>query len=593
MGHDSKDKRTVGLPLFTALLAVSTLVTAPAFAQDAQTDQLQRQINSLQKQLQTLQNQVSETKQQAQAAQQSAQSAQQAVQKVPSGVYDAAQPGAPIPAKGAPSWWSGVKISLAGSFIDVDGVWRQRNEIASASGDQAFGALPFQNSPLYHEDELRGTAQQSRIALKATGDIDPTQHLTGYYEMDFNGAATTANSRNTNSYTPRIRQAFVSYDSDAWHFHFTAGQAYTLATQNRVGIAPLTENTPLVIDSSQAVGFDYLRQPQIRAVWDWNKVAWFGVSVESPQTVFPSNSAGAAVAATYPGPGATAATQGNTVAGSVIPTGFTVNPGNTCNNSGSLDNQTLCSNNIMPDIIEKFALDPGWGHYEVFGLQRWFTDEVAPTGGNWSQKTTFGWGVGGSVLLPAVPKFLDLQGSVLTGRGISRYGSSQLSDVDIGPQGQLVPLQATHVFLGAVAHVWEGLDVYAYAGEEQVKANSWTIGLLQGGYGNPGFFDGGCALENTASTTAATFNPNSSSTCAASLNVQQTQEITVGFWQNLYKGDAGRFALGVQYEYLTLKAFAGTPVAGTGTAGHNGPTPNQGLNPNDNVVFVSLRYYPF
>src|SRR6478752_1082803 len=72
-------KQRAGLLLSGTVLA-SIFVTAPAFAQDAQTDQLQRQINALQKQLQTLQSQVTETKQQAKAAQQSAQTAQQSAQ---------------------------------------------------------------------------------------------------------------------------------------------------------------------------------------------------------------------------------------------------------------------------------------------------------------------------------------------------------------------------------------------------------------------------------------------------------------------------------------------------------------------------------
>lgn len=579
-GHNGAARRASLAAVFGGILAC-VLASGPGHAQDAQTDHVERRIDALQKEVQSLKNEVTEAKQRAKVAEERAQTAQQTLQNIPAGTYDVVTGGAPIPTKSLPAWFSDVKISLAGSFIDVDGVWRQRNEIASASGDQAFGALPFQNSPLYYENELRATAQQTRIAFAATGDIDPLQHLKGYIESDFNGASTTANSRQTNSYTPRLRQAFVSYDNDDLHLHLMAGQGYTLATQNRVGITPLSENTPLVIDSSQAVGFDYLRQPQVRVVGDWNKIAWFGFSAEAPQTVFPSNSAGGAAAA-YPGPGGATA-----VAGSVIPTGFSVNPGNTCNNSGSLDNQTLCSNNALPDFVEKFALDPGWGHYEVFGLQRWFTDEVAPAGSTWSQRTTFGWGIGGSVLLPVLPKLLDVQGSFLTGQGISRYGSSQLPDVAFGPQGQLQPLQATHVFLGAILHPYDGLDVYAYAGQEQVNAAPWTTGALQGGYGNAAFFDGGCAIEVTTTTTAATFNPNSGTTCAASLNVQRAQELTVGLWQNVYKGRYGRVAAGLQYEYLRLTAFPGT----TTLAG--GPTPNQGLNPNNNVVFVSLRYYPF
>jgi hypothetical protein len=68
-------------------------------------------------------------------------------------------------------------------------------------------------------------------------------------------------------------------------------------------------------------------------------------------------------------------------------------------------------------------------------------------------------------------------------------------------------------------------------------------------------------------------------------NVKRTQEITVGFWQNIYKGDVGRFTFGAQYEYVRLTAFPGL-ATGAGT-------PNQGLNPNNNIFFTSIRYYPF
>jgi hypothetical protein len=44
----------------------------------------------------------------------------------------------------------------------------------------------------------------------------------------------------------------------------------------------------------------------------------------------------------------------------------------------------------------------------------------------------------------------------------------------------------------------------------------------------------------------------------------------------------------VQYEFLKLQAFNGLPTPVTATS-----TPNQGLNPTNNVVMVSLRYYPF
>ena len=100
---------------------------------------------------------------------------------------------------------------------------------------------------------------------------------------------------------------------------------------------------------------------------------------------------------------------------------------------------------------------------DVLGIQRWFTDDVASVAApfllpaaavspGFQEKTHFGWGIGGSVLLPVIPKFLDLQGSVLTGQGLGRYGSSQLADVTIGPDGTLKPLTTMQILLGLVAH---------------------------------------------------------------------------------------------------------------------------------------------
>ena len=214
---------------------------------------------------------------------------------------------------------------------------RQRNEVSSGASDPGFGTIPLQNSPLYGENELRFSAQQSRIALKASGDIDPTRHVKGYYEMDFLGAAPTANSRESNSYTPRIRQAYFAYDDDNWHGHFSAGQMWSLLTQNRVGILNSTENVPLTIDAQYVAGFNWARQPAIRYVQDVGQIAWFGVSVKSPATNFASNGngVGGAPAIGTPGVGTqTALATPNT--GLTVPPGFFANPATNCNASGLL-----------------------------------------------------------------------------------------------------------------------------------------------------------------------------------------------------------------------------------------------------------------
>src|SRR6202035_4107278 len=93
----------------------------------------------------------------------------------------------------------------------------------------------------------------------------------------------------SNSFTPRIRQLFAAYDNDNYHFHMVGGQAWSFLTQNRVGELTNTENIPLTIDAQYVVGFNWLRNPQLRFVEDWNKIAWFGISIEQPQAVFPGS----------------------------------------------------------------------------------------------------------------------------------------------------------------------------------------------------------------------------------------------------------------------------------------------------------------
>jgi hypothetical protein len=92
-------------------------------------------------------------------------------------------------------------------------------------------------------------------------------------------------------------------------------------------------------------------------------------------------------------------------------------------------------------------------------------------------------------------------------------------------------------------------------------------------------------LVNNNGGTGTNFNTNSTA------NVQRVREITVGFWQDIYKGDLGRARVGLQYEYVMLDLFSGLATP-TSLAGNN-PIPNTGLHPNNNIVFFSLRYYPF
>ena len=568
-----KAKKPFGALLFAALLGASQIAVVPAYADE---EQMQRQIDAMKRQLEKMQQELARSKRQPRAAAAPAAATGQAVTARNGNEIVIPAPASPPPADGGsmfakalPSWVDGIHFSMAGSYVAMEGAERQHSEVSNGASSPPFGSpgIPLQNSALYNEREFRASAQQSRIALKAWGDIDQNQHLKGYYEMDFLGASTDANNRESNSFTPRMRQAFAEYDNDLWHFHFVGGQAWSLLTQNRVGMLPNTENVPLTIDAQYVVGFDWLRNPQLRFVYDVNKIAWFGVSIEQPGAVFPGSPSAATVSPPAP---------------------IVTSINNTCTGSSHLNGTTTCSNDVAPDVIEKFALDPGFGHYELLGIERWFSDEINNGLPNsWSQKVTMGWGVGGNVLLPAIPKILDLQGSVLYGQGIGRYTSSQLPDAVIGPDGTLSPVKELSFMVGAIAHPFEGNDIYAYYGEDKTYANAWTVGATQGGWGNANFVNNGCLNQNLGGGTLGGFNtPIGGTTCT--FDVQKVQEFTIGFWQDAYKGNLGRVRYGLQYEYMRLTAFAGFPGVAAGNS-----TPNQGLTPNNNILMFSFRYYPF
>ena len=148
------------------------------------------------------------------------------------------------------------------------------------------------------------------------------------------------------------------------------------------------------------------------------------------------------------------------------------------------------------------------------------------------------------------------------------------------------PLTTLQFLVGAVAHPFAGNDIYFYYGQEQTQANAWTVGGVQGGWGNAAFPEACGVTPAAASTDSIGFN-GASGSCAA--NVQRVQEFTVGFWQDIYKGDLGRARVGLQYEYVQLNLFSGATVI----PGVAASAVNTGLNPNNNIVFFSLRYYPF
>jgi len=436
-------------------------------------------------------------------------------------------PPAVVEAKRGGFLGSGIDLTIGG-YIEVASIYRTRNETADISSNFNT-AIPFPNSPNYHLSELRFSAHQSRLSLLGQAKVDPDTVLAGYFETDFQSAPADANSIESNSYTPRLRQAYATLDRSDLGLHLLGGQTYTLLTLFNHDMTPRQEDIPLTIDGQYVVGFTWTRNPQFRVVQDLDKAVSVGFSLESPQTLL------------FNGPNAP-----------LVPTTVS-NPG-----GNHLNPLAQYSTDIAPDMVAKVVFEPGWGHYELYGLGRLFRSRAA-----FANRTIWGGGGGAGAILPLVPKQLDLQADFLYGDGIGRYGTSQLPDVAIKPTGILAPVPGLQALAGLIGHPTDALDLYVYGGLEQAGQTSFTVNsTLPFGYGNPLYNNSGCLHEG-------------STLCAQ--NTSRVWQVAGGAWYSLYKGSYGMLRIGAQGSYTRRYIFKG--IGGS-------PSTDEGM------FFTSLRYYP-
>jgi hypothetical protein len=163
------------------------------------------------------------------------------------------------------------------------------------------------------------------------------------------------------------------------------------------------------------------------------------------------------------------------------------------------------------------------------------------------------------------PKVLDLQASFLTGKGIGRYGSSQLSDATLNFNGTVAPIKETMFLVGGTLHATPKVDLYLFGGQERESSQVSTLGTTNFGFGN---------LANTVFTSAGCTTVGG----ACSATVRSVAQITGGIWDKAFTGPFGQIRIGVQYSHTWLDAFSG-----------GGYTPKTSAD----MVFTSFRYYPF
>jgi hypothetical protein len=477
---------------------------------------------------------------------------QQIIQQIPAEVNKEVAANKPKTDK---IYYKGISITMGG-FAAAETVYRDHDETADIGS--SYSAIPFANDRASHTGETHFTARQSRYSILAQGNVTPNTVAGFYGEFDFLGAAQTANSKESNSYQPRIRHLYGQIDWNDSGWHILAGQNWSLATLQDKGITPRSEIAPATIEAQYVPGFVWARQPGIRVTKDFNKEWWLAVAVENPQTTLSVNGTGSAQA-------------GGVANGVTLTT--TQNP------TSQYFNGTGYSLNAAPDVIGKVAWDKKLGdqrvHAEGFGIYRTFYSRVGynsaaaaalgVTAGNYTNTTTGGGGGGSIAVYDVIPKHLDIQASFIAGNGIGRYGSTQMPDVTARPDGSLQPLSETMWLAGATYHANKDWDFYGYAGSEDVHSKTYGLSATSAvGYGTlPGSNNSGCIVEG-------------GSCSALSKTIDQ---YTGGFWWKFYQGSFGRAQFGVQYSYTERKAFA--DAAGVAPQAR------------ENMVFTSFRFYPF
>ena len=511
---------------------------APTDAEE-QVKALRERLEALQRRLDTQVEELQRTQAALEAAEAEAAAAKAAVDSIPAQVKSAVEASRLPPSDKL--YYKGVTITLGG-FLAAEYVHRSLdtgNDIATA-----YNGNYYRDNPLSHVAQTVFSARQSSFSALLEGSPGAQTHLGLFGQFDLQGAAQTASPTESNSYNPRLMQLYGTAEWDDLRLHLLAGQAWSLATLNRTGIDPRTEVIPPTIDGQYIPGFVWARQAQLRLTQDIDPW-WLALSLENSQTTF------------YTGP-------------NPLPSGIVVNY-ETPGTAPGYDSRNTLSLNHIPDVLFKVATDPaigGWKmHAEAFGLYSTYYERL-----NYSGKNVSGGGFGAGLILPLAPRVLDLQVSILSGRGVGRYGSAQLPDVTFDPTGAIVPIHENMGLAGFTAHPTSRWDLYAFAGEERAGARAYHLNegsaaapqIVGFGYGNSLYSNVGCDSET------------STDPCAG--NARRIRQGTGGFWYKPYSGNFGTVRVGVQYSRTQIKTFSG-----------QGATPSAGFN----MVFASIRYYPF
>jgi hypothetical protein len=216
-------------------------------------------------------------------------------------------------------------------------------------------------------------------------------------------------------------------------------------------------------------------------------------------------------------------------------------------------------------------------------------------------------GLGASLRIPVILNRLSFGAKGLFGPGVGRYGQTTLPDVTANTWGGFSPIHNVSGLLSVEATPNSRLTLYLYYGgdyagrEDYANAGTTSLGAPSAAQSAKGIWGGAWKaptkaavgygsrqLNNSTCNSISAPGYNGSSTgyyAGASCGAQtrNVQEVTGGYWFDIYKGDRGRLRQGMQYGYGVREGWSGAPLS-VGGAGI-------GAKGIDNMVWTTFRYY--
>ena len=249
-----------------------------------------------------------------------------------------------------------------------------------------------------------------------------------------------------------------------------------------------------------------------------------------------------------------------------------------------------------------WPLSRAWGHYEVFGIARFFRDRIYPNDDRYHksgrhrpspaapQRAHLTTAPSAAVLVAARARHSPTRSSRsaikgLWGEGTGRYGTSTIADTTLRPNGQLALLHNFSALGTIEANPTARLTLYAnYGGDYIVRRYFGKVG-----YGSPLTNMSGCNVEPVPGITTTNggdgFTPSTPANCGG--NTKDVQELSTGYWYDFYRGPAGPLPSG-QFNTATSSAISGPAMVVRQTPAAARRVPTMCSRPRSATTYRSL-----